>query len=61
MCTAMGYFECSTDCQDAGPTPDPCPGFPVPDICQVCSNGTTECAHAILVKGQCAIEICPGG
>ncbi len=42
-----------------GPVPDPCPGYAVPDICEVCDNGTTECAHAVLVDGQCQIEICP--
>jgi hypothetical protein len=62
-CNPKGYFDCMTDCVDAGPPPitDPCPGLAVPDICEVCSNGITECAHAILVKGQCEIEICPGG
>jgi hypothetical protein len=61
-CNVNGYFDCTSDCVDAGPPPvtDPCPGFAVPDICEVCSNGTTECAHAILVQGQCEIEICPG-
>jgi len=62
-CNFKGYFDCTTDCVDAGPPPvtDPCPGFAVPDVCEVCSNGTTECAHAILANGQCQIEICPGG
>jgi hypothetical protein len=62
MCDPNGYLSCGTVCVDAGPPPvtDPCPGFAVPDICEICSNGTTECAHAILVMGQCQVEICPG-
>jgi hypothetical protein len=61
-CGPDGTFDCSV-CDDAGspPVTDPCPGFAVPDICEVCSNGTTECAHAILADGECQIEICPGG
>ncbi len=61
-CGPDGTFDCLA-CEDAGPpsVTDPCPGFAVPDICEVCSNGTTECAHAILANGQCQIEICPGG
>lgn len=62
----MGYFDCNTNCQggpgpDAGPggVPDPCPGYAVPDICEVCSNMTVECAHAVLVGGVCQVEICP--
>ena len=62
-CNVKGYLDCSTDCVDAGPPPvtDPCPGLFVPDVCEVCGNGVTECAHAILVNGACQIEICPGG
>jgi hypothetical protein len=46
---------------DAGPpgVPDPCPGYVVPDICQVCTNGVVECAHAVLANGKCQTEICP--
>jgi hypothetical protein len=55
-------MECQTVCEDASPPPitDPCPGYPVPDICEVCPDGVTECAHAILVNGECETEICPG-
>ncbi len=55
-------YVCEMGCVDAGPPPvtDPCPNFPVPDVCEICPNGTTECAHAILVMGQCEVEICPG-
>ncbi|HTB75276.1 MAG TPA: hypothetical protein VK762_18630 [Polyangiaceae bacterium] len=63
-CNSSGFFDCTTSCEDAGPPPvltDPCPDLALPDICEVCSNGTTECAHAILVMGQCQVEICPGG
>ena len=33
----------------------------LPQICEVCSNGTTECAHWVDVNGQCAVEICAPG
>jgi hypothetical protein len=59
MCDDTGHYQCSTSCPPP-PIMDPCPGLAVPDICEVCSNGTTECAHAILLKGQCEVEICPG-
>jgi hypothetical protein len=57
----MAFFDCVSSCEDAGPPPvmNPCPGFPIPNICEVCANGTTECAHAILLNGKCSIEICP--
>ena len=60
-CNPMGFFDCTTDCVDAGPPviTDPCPGLALPDTCQVCSNGITECAHAILVMGQCEIRDLP--
>jgi hypothetical protein len=68
-CDASGRYECETGCEDASafpppppPPPDnPCPNYAVPDICEVCSNGTTECAHAILADGECQVEICPPG
>jgi hypothetical protein len=63
----MGFYECGTSCEDAAPPPppppvaNPCPGFAVPDICEVCGDGTTECAHAVeLADGVCEVEICPG-
>jgi hypothetical protein len=31
----------------------------LPQICEVCSSGETECAHYVLQNGACAIEICP--
>jgi hypothetical protein len=67
-CDPSGRYECSTGCEDASPPPppppppnNPCPDYAVPDICEVCSNGTTECAHAIFADGQCQTEICPPG
>jgi hypothetical protein len=61
-CDPNGFLDCGTVCEDAAPPPitDPCPGYAVPDICEVCANGVTECAHAILVNGECETEICPG-
>jgi len=32
---------------------------PVPQLCEVCSNGTTACAHWACVTGQCQVAICP--
>jgi hypothetical protein len=61
-CGPDGTLDCNV-CDDAGPpssVTDPCPGLAIPDICEVCANGTTECAHHIIVMGQCQIEICPG-
>ncbi len=61
-CGPDGTLDCNV-CDDAGPPPpvtNPCPGLAIPDICEVCANGTTECAHHIVVMGQCEIEICPG-
>lgn len=40
------------------PTPPACTGA-LPDICEVCSNGETECAHYVIVNGACSIELCP--
>jgi hypothetical protein len=68
-CDSTYHMSCETDCAvdaSAPPPPPPppptgiCPDYAVPDICEVCSNGTTECAHAILVNGSCETEICPG-
>jgi hypothetical protein len=40
--------------------PDQCSScLALPQICEVCSNGETECAHYVLQNGACQIEICP--
>jgi hypothetical protein len=72
-CNSSGYFDCTTDCGDAGPIDagptdaapdvdagDPCAGYALPNLCEVCSDGSTQCEHFVIVDGQCAIEICPG-
>lgn len=42
--------------------PDQCAScIALPKICEVCSNGETECAHYVLQNGACGIEICPPG
>jgi len=44
------------------PPPTPVPptcNFPLPDICEVCPSGETECAHYAIQNGQCVTEICP--
>lgn len=35
-----------------------CKGF-LPQNCQVCSDGHTECAHWAVEKGVCKVEVCP--
>jgi hypothetical protein len=32
---------------------------PLPALCQVCSDGTTACAHWVVEHGVCTVEICP--
>ncbi len=41
-------------------TPSQCSGA-LPDVCEVCADGASECAHWVVEKGQCDVEICPGG
>jgi hypothetical protein len=60
----------STDAPDGGGTTAPsdagasdggtcdCSGLALPDICMVCSNGMSACAHFACVSGVCAVEIC---
>ena len=31
---------------------------PLPDICEICSNGKSECAHHACESGVCVMEIC---
>ncbi len=41
-------------------SPDLCSAcLALPQICRICSNGETECAHYVLQNGACEIEICP--
>jgi hypothetical protein len=30
----------------------------LPDICEVCADGKSECAHWVVVHGKCEVEIC---
>jgi hypothetical protein len=39
--------------------PPPACNFALPSICELCSNGETECAHYAIQNGQCVTEICP--
>src|SRR5580704_5184186 len=39
-------------------TPIVCKG-PLPDVCEVCKDGKSECAHWVDVHGKCEVEICP--
>ena len=65
-CDSTGHLQCTMDCVDAGPPidagppTDPCEGYALPNVCEVCSDGTTQCEHFLIVDGECAIEICPG-
>ncbi|HEX3849413.1 MAG TPA: hypothetical protein VHW01_00520 [Polyangiaceae bacterium] len=47
---ASGGSFCSGDSDCQGP---------LPQICQVCSDGTTGCAHNECVAGKCEVSICP--
>jgi hypothetical protein len=40
------------------PVPSNC-NFAVPNVCEVCSDGETVCAHYAIRNGQCVTEICP--
>jgi hypothetical protein len=31
----------------------------LPDICEICPDGKSECAHFVIVDGKCEIQICP--
>jgi hypothetical protein len=31
----------------------------LPQICEVCSDGSKECAHWVVENGKCEVEICP--
>jgi hypothetical protein len=67
VCTDGGAIDAAPDA-DAEPTDaaadvdagDPCAGYALPNLCEVCSDGSTQCEHFVIVDGQCAIEICPG-
>jgi hypothetical protein len=41
------------------PTPQ-CSGA-LPDICEICSDGVTQCAHFVVENGECVTQICPSG
>jgi hypothetical protein len=42
------------------PTPlAPSCNFALPDLCEVCADGETLCAHYAIVGNQCMTEICP--
>jgi hypothetical protein len=42
------------------PTSPKCTGA-LPQICEVCSDGTSSCAHYVVENGECKIQICPEG
>jgi len=65
-------FPCPpTPSPSPAPTPTPTPSPPVPptpecngalpDICEICSDGVTRCAHFVVEDGQCVTQICPSG
>jgi len=41
------------------PTPIAACEGPLPDVCERCSDGSTECAHWVREGGTCEIQICP--
>jgi hypothetical protein len=54
---------------DAGsPTPDggtlppegcDCSGMALPDICMMCTQTESMCAHFVCNSGQCEVRVCP--
>lgn len=45
--------------QDAGPDTCDCNGMALPDICMVCTDGQTACAHFVCSAGMCDVQLCP--
>jgi hypothetical protein len=48
----------STDGTSSDDLKKSCKG-PLPDICERCSDGSSECAHWVKTDGKCEIQICP--
>jgi len=49
----------STPAKKASPPTPECTGG-LPDICEICADGKSECAHWGIEDGKCVVEICPG-
>jgi hypothetical protein len=57
-------FSCPPVSPPSPPSTTPVPpvcNFALPNICEVCSNGETVCAHYAIINGVCVTEICPPG
>jgi len=58
---ALGVVACSSADDTASSSSEDlksCKGA-LPDICEKCSDGTTECAHWVKENGECEVQICP--
>jgi hypothetical protein len=31
----------------------------LPDVCEICADGKSECAHWVIEEGKCEVQICP--
>jgi hypothetical protein len=40
--------------------PPQCTGA-LPDICELCADGSSACAHYVVENGECVIQLCPPG
>jgi hypothetical protein len=50
-----------TAAEDAGPSSTgscDCSGMALPDICMVCTDGQSACAHFVCNAGMCEVAIC---
>jgi hypothetical protein len=49
-----------SDPDKTAPTPvSICKGG-LPDVCAICEDGKSECAHWVIEHGKCEVQICPG-
>ena len=52
--------DAGTSAADAGSSTGTCDcsGMALPDVCMVCSNGMSECAHFVCASSVCEVELC---
>ena len=49
----------TSDASDGGAGTCDCSGLALPDVCMVCTDGQTACAHFVCEAGTCEVQICP--
>jgi len=47
-----------TSSADGGTEACDCTGLALPDVCMVCSDGMSACAHFVCAQGTCEVQIC---